>query len=55
VDGEGGPSSGGAVIDVHYTARFDCLEVSGGRAVMSGVVTGSTLPSYIGQRVRLWL
>ena len=53
VDGEGGPASGGAVTDVHYTARFDCLEVSGNRAVMSGFVTGSTLPSYIGQRVLL--
>ena len=53
VDGEGGPASGGAVTDVHYTARFDCLEVSGNRAVMSGFVTGSTLPAYIGRRVLL--
>ena len=53
VDGEGGPASGGQVADVHYTAQFDCLEVRGGRAVMSGVVTGSTLPAYIGQRVLL--
>ena len=37
VDGEGGPASGGVVTDVYYTARFDCLEVSGNRAVMSGV------------------
>jgi hypothetical protein len=53
VDGEGGPQSGGTVTDVHYTARFDCLEVSGNRAVMSGFVTGSTIPSYIGQQVLL--
>ena len=49
--GAGGPS--GPVSDVYYTAQFDCLEVRGGRAVMSGVVTGSTLPSYIGQQVLL--
>jgi hypothetical protein len=53
VDGEGGPASGAVVADVHYTARFDCLEVSGNRAVMSGFVTGSTLPAYIGRRVLL--
>jgi hypothetical protein len=53
VDGEGGPHSGGTVSDVYYTARFDCLEVSGNRAVMSGFVTGSTIPAYIGQRVLL--
>ena len=52
-DSEGGPQSGAAVTDVHYTARFDCLEVSGNRAVMSGFVTGSTIPSYIGQRLLL--
>lgn len=53
VDGEGGPASGTVVADVFYTARFDCLEVSGNRAVMSGFVTGSTISSYIGQRVLL--
>lgn len=53
VDGEGGPQPGSLVSDVFYTARFDCLQVSRNRAVMSGVVTGSTLPSYIGQRVLL--
>ena len=53
VDGEGSTSLSGPVSDVFYTAQFDCLEVRGSRAVMSGVVTGSTLPSYIGQRVLL--
>jgi len=53
VDGEAGAPSGGTVTDVYYTARFDCLDVSGNRAVMSGFVTGSTLPAYIGQRVLL--
>lgn len=53
VDGEGGPTSSGVATDVYYTARFDCLEVSGNRAVMSGVVTGSTIPTYIGERVLL--
>jgi len=53
VDGGSGQTTAGLISDVYYTARFDCLEVNGNRAVMSGVVTGSTLPSYIGQRVLL--
>ena len=32
---------------------FDCLEASGNRAVMSGVVTASPLADYIDQRVLL--
>jgi hypothetical protein len=53
VDGESAPGAGGFAANVFYTARFDCLEVNGKKAVMSGVVTGSTLPAYIGQRVLL--
>jgi hypothetical protein len=53
VDGEGGPGAGSLAADVYYAARFDCLQVQGNRAVMSGFVTGSTLPAYIGERVLL--
>ena len=53
VDGAGGDLTGGVSADVHYTARFDCLKVSGNRAVMGGFVTGSTTPAHIGQRVLL--
>ena len=53
VDGESVPGAGGLAADINYRAHFDCLEVSGNRAVMSGYVTGSTLPAYIGQRVLL--
>jgi hypothetical protein len=53
VDGVAAPGSAALTTDFFYTAQFDCLEVRGNRAVMSGVVTGSTLPSYIGQQVLL--
>ena len=50
-DGGGEPGFTGLLSEIHLTAEFDCLAASGNKAAMSGVVTGSTLPAYIGQRV----
>src|SRR5262245_62116631 len=48
-EGEGGSES----TTVAFEAEFDCLRVEENRAVMSGVITSSTLPDQIGQQVIL--
>lgn len=51
VDGEG--ISAGAVSHVTATVSFDCVRVSGNRAAMSGLVTASNVPAYVGRRAVL--
>jgi hypothetical protein len=46
VDGEG--TTVIPVSNVTLTVSFDCIRVSGNRASMSGVVTSSSVPEYIG-------
>ena len=53
VDGEGGPPAGGQLADVFTKVEFDCLVVGGNRAVMSGVVSESTVGEHIGRRALL--
>lgn len=51
VDGEGTAAT--ALTNVTLTAKFDCVRVSGNRAAMSGPITASTVPAYIGARALL--
>jgi hypothetical protein len=51
VDGEGITSS--AVSQVTATVKFDCMHVSANRAAMSGLVTSSNIPSFVGRRAVL--
>lgn len=53
VDGTGDANRGGPVADLSMTAEFDCLQVSGNRAVMTGVITGASNFELIGQRALL--
>jgi len=53
VDGTGEANRGGPLADLSMTADFDCLLVSGNRAVMSGVITGASVWELIGQRALL--
>lgn len=53
VDGTGRAGFSGRLENLSIEADFDGLVVERNRAVMSGVVTGSTLEDYIGQRVLL--
>jgi len=53
VDGTGRAGFSGRLENLTIEADFDGLVVERNRAVMSGVVTGSTLEDYIGQRVLL--
>jgi hypothetical protein len=53
VDGTGDKSFSGRVEDIAIEANFDGLVVDRNRAVMSGVITGSTIGEYIGKRVLL--
>ena len=48
-EAEGDPES----TAVAFEADFDCLRVEENRAVMSGVITSSTVPDYVGQQVIL--
>ena len=48
-DASGGPSTPGALI----RARFDCLKITGNRAVMSGAIFESNVLSAVGLRVLL--
>lgn len=52
VDGEGTTSSGGTT-SITLTAAVDCVNVSGNRAAISGVVAQSSVPAYLGRRVLL--
>ena len=51
VDGEGASSS--SVSRVTATVSFDCVRVSGNHAAMSGLVTASSVPAYVGKRAVL--
>lgn len=51
VDGNG--NGGSSVSNMAMTVSFDCLKVQGNRAAMSGVVTSSSVPEYIGTRALL--
>jgi len=51
VDGSG--EGGAAASSVTMTVEFDCLRIAGNRAVMSGVVTASSVSAYQGTRALL--
>jgi hypothetical protein len=51
VDGTGGGPP--AVTDVSLTVSFDCLRISGNQAAMSGTISSSSVPEYIGLRAVL--
>jgi len=51
VDGEGVSTS--AATKVSATVNFDCVRVNGNRAAMSGIVTTSSVPAYVGARAVL--
>ncbi|HEU4889226.1 MAG TPA: hypothetical protein VFV49_15170 [Thermoanaerobaculia bacterium] len=51
VDGEGTTVT--PVSNVEVTVTFDCLRIVGNRAAMSGVVSSSTIPQYLGVRAVL--
>ena len=53
VDGTGGPSSNSGPVGIFIKAEFDCLVVSGQRAVMGGIIRESSVPDAVGQRVLL--
>jgi hypothetical protein len=53
VDGEGSGGVGSTVRNVTLTVSFDCLRINQTRAAMSGLITSSTEPSYMGRRVVL--
>jgi hypothetical protein len=52
-DGDGTPRAGDTPTDFYLKAEFDCLAVSGNRAVMGGVVRESSPKGYTGQRLLL--
>lgn len=53
VDGGGDANPGGTHANLALSADFDCLVINGNRAVMSGVISDSSVASYIGLRVVL--
>ena len=52
VDGTGEPAPP-AVTQVSLTVSFDCLRISGNQAAMSGTISSSNVPEYIGLRALL--
>jgi hypothetical protein len=52
VDG-GGDSNPGGAQNLGMTVNFDCLKIKGNRAVMSGVISASSVGQYIGLRTLL--
>jgi len=48
VDGGGDANPGGSQSGFFVKASFDCLKIIGNRAVMSGEITDSSVPAYIG-------
>ncbi len=50
-DGEQGGET--AVANVGMNVTIDCLKISGNRAAMSGIVTASNVPEYVGIRALL--
>jgi hypothetical protein len=53
LDGDGAPRLGDTPSDFYLKAEFDCLAVSGNRAVMGGVVREASTKGYTGQRLLL--
>lgn len=53
VDGGGDSNPGGTHANLTLSADFDCLVITGNRAVMSGVITDSSVGAYIGLRTVL--
>jgi len=53
VDGSGNAAPGGLVSNLSMTVKFDCLTITGNRAVMSGEVTDSSVAAFIGTRAIL--
>jgi hypothetical protein len=53
VDGGGDSNPGGTHANLTLSAEFDCLVITGNRAVMSGVITDSSVGAYIGLRTVL--
>ncbi|HYC90433.1 MAG TPA: hypothetical protein VEO54_14545 [Thermoanaerobaculia bacterium] len=51
VDDSGGPGTSSQTATIGVTV--DCLKVTGNRAAMSGVVTSSSVPGYVGLRAIL--
>lgn len=52
-DPDAGDNSIASPAGLFVTAEFDCLQIKGNDAVMSGVITQSNFPSAIGERVLL--
>lgn len=52
-DGEEGGGADGSITGLFVTAEFDCLQIKGNAAVMSGVITQSSALNAIGRRVLL--
>ena len=48
VDGEGGSSS--PVSTASMRVSFDCVRIAGNQATMSGLVTSSSVPAWVGRR-----
>jgi hypothetical protein len=48
-----GDSTPPAVTQVSLTVSFDCLRISGNQAAMSGTISSSSVPEYIGLRALL--
>jgi hypothetical protein len=53
LDGDGAPRIGDTPVDFYLKAEFDCLVVSGSRAVLGGVVREASHRGYTGQRLLL--
>lgn len=53
VDGEGTGGTGASSVTVSLTVDVDCLRVADNRAAMSGIVTSSSVPAYVGVRAVL--
>jgi hypothetical protein len=51
VDGTG--STAPSVTNVTLTVSFDCLRISGNKAAMSGTISSSNVPEYLGLRALL--
>jgi len=51
--GDPGGSGDPVPTNVAITAQWDCVLGHDGRAAMSGVITSSTVPEYVGQRTTL--
>lgn len=53
VDGEGTGGTGPSTVTVSLTVDVDCVRVVDNRAAMSGIITESSFPAYVGVRAVL--